>query len=98
MFSRNKEYFWFAGCLLSVVLIQFFGAFCNPTEAEYELQKMNYTNIKLIEHDYMFVFFRGCDRDLAKFTFSATESKKIQNTKVVACVPLFGKTKFYLEH
>jgi hypothetical protein len=97
MFYRNKEYFWFAGCLLWIILIHFSGAFCSPAKAEYELQKMSYTNITLIQHDYMFVYFRGCDRDIAKFTFSATESKGINNVKVVACVPLFGKTKFYLE-
>lgn len=95
MISR-KEYFYFSGCLLFIVLIQLVGAFTNPTSSENEIRKLGFSNIVLIRQDYMFVAFRGCDRDLTKFTFAATNNEGIQK-QIVSCVPLFGNTKIYLK-
>ena len=93
MFSR-KEYFYFFGCLLSIILIQFVGAFINPVSSENEIRKLGFSNISLVERNYFFVVFRGCDRDMVKFTFNATNSEGIQK-QIIACVPVFGNIKVY---
>lgn len=95
MFSR-KEYFYFVGSLLFIILIQFVGVFANPTSSENEIRKLGFSNINLLKRDYMFVVFRGCDRDMVKFTFNAADIEGNQK-KIIACIPVFGHTKIYME-
>lgn len=76
--------------LVIVIVVALFlsvlrGALVSENTAVRALEKQGYSNVKIIDHDWVLIGLRGCDgHDAAKFTAEVTNPAG-KNTEVFVC-------------